>query len=152
MGNSESNETKNTTTTEMELPKPEIEKTDDEWRKSLTPQEYEVCRRKGTERAFTGPLWNNKETGMYKCTCCGTDLFDSNTKFDSGTGWPSFWDTVNKESVIELVDHKIAHMPRTEILCRKCHCHLGHVFNDGPRDKTGMRYCINSAALKFEKK
>lgn len=139
-------------TSHTELPKPEIIKTDDEWRKELTPQEYEVCRRKGTERAFTGALWNNKEPGIYKCTCCGTPLFSSDTKFDSGTGWPSFWDPIKKENVLQVEDHSIPRMPRIEVLCAKCHSHLGHVFNDGPREHTGKRYCMNSCSLKFEPK
>jgi peptide-methionine (R)-S-oxide reductase len=118
------------------------------WKEKLTPQQYQVCRLKGTERAFTGALWNNHTTGMYECVACGEQLFSSDAKFDSGSGWPSFDDPVNRERV-ELVEDRSHGMVRTEVLCKRCGSHLGHLFNDGPRQTTGLRYCINSAALHF---
>jgi peptide-methionine (R)-S-oxide reductase len=126
-----------------------IQKTEDEWKKSLTSDQFQVLRKKGTERAFTGEYWNNHEHGVYKCAACGTDLFSSDTKFESGTGWPSFWQPVAKENVASEDDDSFF-MNRTEVLCARCGGHLGHVFPDGPKP-TGLRYCINSAALKFEK-
>ncbi len=123
---------------------------DKEWRERLSEQQYQVARCGGTERAFTGAYWDNHDAGMYRCVCCNEPLFSSETKFDSGTGWPSFYQPVAGDNV-ELIEDRTHGMIRTEVRCRKCGAHLGHVFPDGPRP-TGERYCINSASLNFEKK
>ncbi len=125
-----------------------ITKSDAEWREQLGDDAYHVCREKGTERAFTGEYWNNHHTGIYKCACCGEPLFSSRTKFDSGTGWPSYYEPINPDAVTENEDRSLF-MRRVEVVCSKCDCHLGHVFPDGPQP-TGLRYCINSLSLDFE--
>jgi peptide-methionine (R)-S-oxide reductase len=122
-----------------------IKKTDQEWQKELSPEQYQVTRQAGTERAFTGKYWNTKDKGVYACACCGQPLFSSDTKFESGTGWPSFWQPLEEGAVETETDHSNG-MVRTEARCAKCDAHLGHVFEDGP-EPTGLRYCMNSASL-----
>ena len=129
---------------------PTLMKTDDEWRKQLTPEQYRVLREAGTERAFTGEYWDNHEQGTYYCAACQQALFSSDTKFESGTGWPSFYQPLEKTAVAEHTDHAFG-MARTEVVCGRCGGHLGHVFDDGPKP-SGLRYCMNSVALSFEKK
>jgi len=122
---------------------------DAEWKKKLSAQEFQVTRKAGTERAFTGRYVNNHDKGLYRCVCCDTALFNSDTKFESGTGWPSFWAPIAEENVVSKADNSLG-VTRTEVECRRCDAHLGHVFDDGPKP-TGLRYCMNGTALKFEK-
>ena len=126
-----------------------ILKSEEEWKKKLTPQQYKILREKSTELPFTGKLLHNKDKGKYTCAACGNVLFDSDVKFDSGTGWPSFYDA--RKGAVKFIEDKSLFMKRTEVVCAKCGGHLGHVFNDGPREKTGKRFCINSACLAFSK-
>ena len=126
------------------------DKSESEWQAELTPEEYRVARQHGTERAFTGKYWDSKDSGLYRCTCCGAELFSSETKFDSGTGWPSFWAPLKPENIGENEDTNHG-MRRVKVHCNQCGAHLGHVFTDGPKP-SGLRYCINSASLKLEKK
>ena len=127
----------------------EIKKSSEEWKKILTPEQYEICINRGTEPPFSGKYFDSKEKGLYKCVCCGEILFDSNTKYDSGSGWPSFSDPVSEEKIEYVSDHSYG-MIRTEVNCKKCGAHLGHVFDDGPKP-SNLRYCINSISLSLEK-
>ena len=128
----------------------DVEKSDAQWKEELSEESYRVARKGGTERPFTGVYWNNKEPGVYRCVCCGAELFDSEVKYESGSGWPSFWKPLEPAHIEEEEDQSLG-MRRTEVRCSKCGAHLGHVFPDGP-DPTGLRYCINSASLDFDKR
>jgi peptide-methionine (R)-S-oxide reductase len=128
---------------------PHVAKSDAEWKQKLSPISFDVTRHAGTERPYTGSTWNNHEHGFYRCICCDNAIFSSETKFESGTGWPSFWQPIAKENIVEITDRSLG-MERTAVSCRECDAHLGHVFDDGPRP-TGLRYCMNSAAMRFVK-
>ncbi|HZR46435.1 MAG TPA: peptide-methionine (R)-S-oxide reductase MsrB [Candidatus Manganitrophaceae bacterium] len=130
--------------------KDKVKKTKEDWKKALTPAQFHVAREKGTERAFTGEYYNSKEPGIYRCVCCGNELFSSENKYDSGSGWPSFWAPLSEEGIKTEIDRSFG-MERVEVLCSRCDAHLGHLFEDGPKP-TGLRYCINSVSLKHEKK
>lgn len=127
-----------------------IERTEEEWKKILTPEEYRILREKGTEAPGSGELYHNKESGMYTCRACGAELFSSDAKYDSGSGWPSFFQAVDPSKIVKTTDTSLG-MARTEITCASCGSHLGHVFDDGPRETTGKRFCVNSMSLKFKK-
>ena len=129
---------------------PKVVKTDAEWQKQLDPTEFAVARKEGTERPFSGSTWNLHDKGIYRCVCCATPLYDSETKFESGTGWPSFWQPIAEENIVKTSDRSLL-MLRTAVSCTRCDAHLGHVFDDGPKP-TGLRYCMNSAAMKFVKR
>jgi peptide-methionine (R)-S-oxide reductase len=128
-----------------------IEKSEEEWRKSLTPEEYRILREKGTEPPGSGELYHNTESGMYVCRACGAELFSSDAKYDSGSGWPSFWQAVDPTKIKKATDMSMGTL-RTEIMCARCGSHLGHVFDDGPKETTGKRFCVNSKSLKFKKR
>lgn len=127
-----------------------IERTEEEWKKMLTPEEYRILREKGTEAPGSGELYHNKDSGMYACRACGAELFSSDAKYDSGSGWPSFFQAVDPSKIVKTTDTSLG-MARTEITCASCGSHLGHIFDDGPRETTGKRFCVNSMSLKFKK-
>ena len=139
----------NETTMPLENKGDKVVKTDEEWKQSLTPEQYHILRKAGTEHPYTGKYWNKKDDGTYVCAGCGQELFTSTTKFDSGCGWPSFYEAIDSGKVVERADNSLG-MQRTEVVCSRCGGHLGHVFEDGP-NPTGLRYCINSESLHFEK-